>query len=305
MPMGHGFGPTPCSPLGRATALTRSPSVEDNVFFGNTANEGGGIRFCFFAGVIAEPTIRRNAVFDNTAIAKGGGLSAWDADPVIENCTFDGNSAGVIGGGVHVSDDAIPPQQPSLLNSVVTNSTSGGGVANEGAALTMAYNDVWNNAGGDYVNCSPGSLALSIDPFFCDRLDRDLTLRDDSPCLPSGNPWGALFGAYGAGDCGTSVGGDALAGSFRLEPPFPSPSRGAVVLAYHAPAPGTEVALTVLTVGGRVVRELVDFAHRAGSREVVWDGKDAVGRPVASGVYVIKGAAGGETDYRGVVILRR
>jgi hypothetical protein len=274
------------------------------VFFGNTANEGGGIRFCFFTGAIAEPTIRRNAIFDNTALTKGGGLSAWDADPVIERCTFDGNDAGVIGGGVHVSDDAVPPQEATLLSSIVTNSTSGGGVANEGAAITMAYNDVWNNAGGDYVNCSPGSLALSADPFFCDPPDRDLTLQDDSPCLPSGNPWGVLIGAYGAGDCGTSVGGDAISGSFRLEAPFPSPARGLVTLAYQA-VPEARVELRVLTVGGRLVRVLEGEPDGTGVGRLTWDGLDSAGRPVASGVYVVRGTAGSETDYRGVVILRR
>lgn len=291
-------------PVGRTPSFTRAPSVEDNVFFGNTANEGGGIRFCFFTGAIAEPTIRRNAVFDNTALTNGGGMSAYDADPVVENCTFDSNDAGAVGGGVHVSDDAVPPQEPSLLNSIVTNSTSGGGVANEGASLTMAYNDVWNNTGGDYVDCSPGSLALSSDPLFCDPVDRDLTLRDDSPCLPSGNQWSVSIGAYGAGDCGTSVGGDGLAATFRLDPPFPSPARGPVTFAYHA-VPGTPVELTVLTVGGRVVRTLRDVPGESGAGRLAWDGKDAAGRPVASGAYVVKGTAGGWSDYRGIVILRR
>jgi hypothetical protein len=275
------------------------------VLFGNTANEGGGIRFCFFTGGIDEPTIRRNAIFDNTALTKGGGISAWDADPVIENCTVDGNEAAEIGGGVHVSDDAVPPQEATLLCSIVTNSTSGGGVANEGAAITMAYNDVWNNTGGDYVNCAPGSLALSTDPLFCDPVNRNLTLRDDSPCLPAGNPWSVLIGAYGAGDCGTSVGDEPLAGSFRLEPPFPSPARGPVTLAYHTDSPGTPVELTVLTVGGRVVRRLRDVPGGPGSHQLAWDGLDADGRPVASGAYVVKGAAAGRTDYRGIVILRR
>jgi len=286
-------------------AVTRAPSVEDNVFFGNSADEGGGIRFCFFTGAIEEPTVQRNAVFDNTAFTKGGGMSAWDADPVVENCTFDGNEAGVIGGGVHVSDDAVPPQEAALLNSIVTNSTSGGGVANEGAGLTMAYCDVWNNTGGDYVDCEPGSLALSVDPLFCNPPARDLTLRDDSPCLPAGNPWGVLIGAYGAGDCGTSVEDDVLAESFRLEPPFPNPSRGAVDLGYAIEAPGVPVDFMILTVGGRVVRTLRDVPTRAGTHCLTWDATDDAGRPVASGVYVVKGTAGTETDYRGVVILRQ
>jgi hypothetical protein len=164
---------------------------------------------------------------------------------------------------------------------------------------------VWNNAGGDYVNCDPGTLDLSLDPLFCDPTNGDYTLRDDSPCLPTGNPWGVLIGAYGLGDCGTSVGGDALAGSFRLEPPFPSPSRGPVTLGYHNAVPSDPVELTILTVGGRVVRRLRDLPGSGGAHDATWDGLDHDGRPVASGVYVVRGTAGPETDYRGLVILRR
>ena len=75
------------------------PVVEDNVFAGNTALEGAGARFCFFDGVIAEPPVRRNAFFDNEALTKGGGIAVYSADPVITNCTLDGNSAGDAGGG--------------------------------------------------------------------------------------------------------------------------------------------------------------------------------------------------------------
>lgn len=275
------------------------------MFFGNSADEGGGMRFCFFAGVLPEPMVRLNAVFDNYATTRGGGMSTWDADPVVENCTFDGNGAGAIGGGVHAGDDGTPPQEPVLLNSIVSNSTSGGGVACEGTGVTTSRCDVWANVGGDYVNCGPGAQDMSLDPLFCDPPDRNLTLRDDSPCLPAGNPWGALIGAYGAGDCGTSVEGGLAAEPFRLIPPFPSPSRGPVSLGYSAATPGAPVELTILTVSGRVVRSL---KHVPGSRvehEVIWDGKDDAGLPVASGVYVIRGVAGRRSDYRGVVILRR
>ena len=280
--------------------------IEDNVFAGNTAVEGGGVRFCFFWGPIAEPPVRRNAFIDNEALGKygkGGGIAIYDADPVITNCTLDGNSAGNIGGGVYATQWG---SVPVLANSIVTNSTSGGGVAVESALLTTSLCNVWNNAGGDYVNCAPAPDDMSTDPLFCALVGRDLTLRDDSPCLPENNPWGALIGAYGAGGCGTSVeGADVDAGAFRLNPPFPNPARGPVSLSYSLMVPSTTVEFLIVTVNGRVVRRLEAPPGGVGEHTFVWDATDERGRPVASGVYLVKGRAAGVSSYSGVVVLGR
>jgi hypothetical protein len=284
----------------------RTPLIEDNVFVGNSALEGGGIRFCFFTGGILEPTIRGNAILDNEATLVGGGVAVYDADPVIENCTFDGNGAGQSGGGVHVADTRGPERlSATLVNSIVTNSTSGGGLAGPSAQLTTARCDVWGNTGGDYVGCGPGADDFSTDPLYCDPPGRDLTLRDDSPCLPENNEWNILIGAYTAGGCGTSVAGEEVAvPSFRLLPPFPSPSSGLVTLRYtlEERAP---IELAVVTVSGRVVRRFTGLPGTAGEHSVVWDGTDAQTRPVASGVYLVRASAGTRREYRAVVILRR
>ncbi len=283
------------------------PVIEDNVFAGNTASEGGGVRFCFFYGPIAEPPVRRNAFIDNEALGKygkGGGIAIYDADPVITNCTLDGNSAGSIGGGVYVTQWG---SVPVLANSIVTNSGSGGGVAVESALLTTSLCNVWNNTGGDYVNCAPAPDDMSANPLFCGPVARDLTLRDDSPCLPENNQWGAFIGAYGAGGCGTSVvdGADVDAGAFRLAAPFPNPARGPVTLSYSLLVPHRAVEFLIVTVDGRVVRRLEAAPGTVGEHTLVWDGTDERGRPVASGVYLLRGRAAGQSSYRGLVVLGR
>ncbi len=273
------------------------------MFVGNTAWEGAGVRFCFFYGVIAEPPVRRNAFLDNEAVFEGGGIAVYDADPVVTNCTLDGNSAGDIGGGFYA---AQCESAPVLANSIVTNSASGGGVAVESALLTTSLCNVWNNTGGDYVNCAPAPDDMSVDPLFCGPVARDLTLRDDSPCLPENNQWGALIGAYGAGGCGTSVDGELVGeGAFRLNPPFPNPARGPVTLSYSLMVPSTTVEFLIVTVDGRVVRRLEAPPRGVGEHTLVWDAMDERGRPVASGVYLVRGRAAGMSSYRGVVVLGR
>ena len=273
---------------------------------GNTAYDGGGVRFCYFTGALPEPTIRFNAVYDNHATGTGGGVTVCDADVVIENCTIDGNGAGSTGGGVYVTTDGIGPILPTtIVNSIVANSTSGGGVVRDAPPIATSRCDVGGNAGGNYVNCAPGIDDFSLDPLYCDPAGRDLELRDDSPCLPDNNSWGVLVGAYGAGGCGTSVGGEQTADrAFRLHPPFPNPSGGTAVLSYSLSQPGTPVEIAVFSVDGRLVKELRSLPGTAGEHRVAWDGTDDTGHPVASGVYLVRGSAGGRTDSRGIVLIR-
>jgi len=67
----------------------------------------------------------------------------------------------------------------------------------------IEYNDVWNNSGGNYVDCDPGDNDISTDPLFADPDNSDFHLKsqagrwngtawvkDDetSPCIDAGDP---------------------------------------------------------------------------------------------------------------------
>jgi hypothetical protein len=67
----------------------------------------------------------------------------------------------------------------------------------------------------------------------------------------------------------------------------PNPFRRATYVAFDLPRPG-RVRVTVHDVTGREVRVLDDGALPAGRHVRGWDGRDAEGRPVASGVYLIR-----------------
>lgn len=64
------------------------------------------------------------------------------------------------------------------------------------------------------------------------------------------------------------------------------------------------VRLTVHDVLGRVVATLVDSRMPAGRHTVRWDGREASGRPAASGVYLLRLTAGGATDVRKMALVR-
>jgi hypothetical protein len=64
----------------------------------------------------------------------------------------------------------------------------------------------------------------------------------------------------------------------------PNPFNPSTTVQFDLPRAG-RANLTVYSSSGRLVRVLLDSALPAASHSVIWDGRDAVGRPVASGVY--------------------
>ena len=86
----------------------------------------------------------------------------------------------------------------------------------------------------------------------------------------------------------------------RLAAPWPNPAHGEVVLGFSAP-PG-KAELTIVDLAGRRVATLFDGAA-AGPHEARWNGRAVDGRPLPSGVYLVRLAAGGEVKTRRLVLL--
>lgn len=88
-----------------------------------------------------------------------------------------------------------------------------------------------------------------------------------------------------------------------LESPFPSPSRQGASIEFSLPAPGRAV-VAVYSASGQLVREVIDGDFPQGSHVARWDGRDAAGDVVASGVYMVRLEAGGTTRARKLVVAR-
>lgn len=62
------------------------------------------------------------------------------------------------------------------------------------------------------------------------------------------------------------------------------------------------VRITIYTADGRLVRKLLDEVMQPGGHAVEWDGKDAAGHKVTSGVYMVNYAIGSDRGSRKVVV---
>lgn len=76
----------------------------------------------------------------------------------------------------------------------------------------------------------------------------------------------------------------AIFGAARLLPNAPNPFNPSTQLRFRLDRAG-DAALNVYDVQGRLVRAFPAASYDAGVHEVTWDGRDLLGRPVASGVY--------------------
>jgi len=107
----------------------------------------------------------------------------------------------------------------------------------------------------------------------------------------------------------SGVAGDAVVDgrAFALEGISPNPFNPQARISYTLYSVETgqaHVTLRVMSVDGRVVSTLVDRVQDPGRHEVVWNGTDADGFPVASGIYFCDLSYGGERDTRKMTLLK-
>ena len=91
--------------------------------------------------------------------------------------------------------------------------------------------------------------------------------------------------------------------SFALMQNYPNPFTDQTTICYDLPT-DTRVSIKVYNVAGQLVRCLVDDFVEAGSHQIVWDGRDLAGNPLASGVYIYRLDAEGFSSARRMVLCR-
>ncbi len=106
------------------------------------------------------------------------------------------------------------------------------------------------------------------------------------------------------------VPGNPIPNSVLLRQNYPNPFNPSTTISYHLPQ-SAAVRLTVYNAAGQVVRTLLNRQQTAGEHTVVWDGRDDVGRPASSGVYLYRlwvstpsGEAGSQVASRKMLLVR-
>jgi hypothetical protein len=83
----------------------------------------------------------------------------------------------------------------------------------------------------------------------------------------------------------------------------PNPFSVSTTLQFEVPEP-SHVRLTVFDVMGRRVRTLIDDVQSARVASIEWDGRSETGRPMASGAYLVRLEADGQSVTRTLILSR-
>ncbi|MGA7304765.1 MAG: FlgD immunoglobulin-like domain containing protein, partial [Rhodothermales bacterium] len=94
-----------------------------------------------------------------------------------------------------------------------------------------------------------------------------------------------------------------LPSAFALHGNYPNPFNPSTTIRYDL-SERSSVTLTVHDLMGRRVATVVNTTQPAGSYTVAWDGRDATGRPAASGMYLARLTADGFTDAKSMVLAK-
>jgi hypothetical protein len=104
--------------------------------------------------------------------------------------------------------------------------------------------------------------------------------------IPTASDHAPRVADFTVGTYVSSVPGAGGALPARLLPNAPNPFNPATELRFALDGPG-QAALNVYDLQGRLVRAFTAARFEAGTHAVTWDGRDAAGRSVASGVYEV------------------
>lgn len=175
-------------------------------------NYGGSGVGCY---LFSSATIATSRFFDN----HGRDALMCDSGTIgVTSCTFVANDFG------YPEPSSAQVEcwggQLTMENTIIAFG-SGAAVICGAANATLVCCDLFGNQGGDWNGCVAGQLGVNgnfaADPRFCNLLAGDLTLEDDSPCMPGHHPQGedcGLIGALGRG-CGTTAVDEATWGSIK------------------------------------------------------------------------------------------
>ncbi len=280
------------------------PLVQGCTFFDNLCEVRGGAAACR----TAEATFQECVFAGNISHSSGGALffHMGTAPGALIACTLCGNHADEYSSAIHNQDNAI-----TVDNTIITKGTGatpvfciGGGV------VVMSCSDVFDNQGGDYIECLTGlggmNGNISADPLFCDEVGGDYRIDADSPCAEEHSGGCGTIGALPVG-CGASDVPDetvVYGTGIRLYENRPNPFKGWTEIGFALPQ-RQHVLLQIFTPSGRLIQTLVRGELEAGHHVVTWSGRDdSMRATAASGAYFYRLQSGNKSVTRRMTLLR-
>ena len=150
-----------------------------------------------------------------------------------------------------------------------------------------------------------GEGNINADPLFCDALNGDFLLAENSPAVGSGEN-GTNMGALGVGCDAIDLSlSDAslVPMAYTFYQNYPNPFNPTTTLSYELPK-DSFVDVTIYDMLGNVVYNLVNTNQSSGYKSIQWDATNNQGEPVSAGVYLYKIQAGNFVDTKKMILVK-
>jgi hypothetical protein len=145
---------------------------------------------------------------------------------------------------------------------------------------------------GVYVTSDLGGSWAALGTQLPNGVVSDLDLHAPTQILTAATYGRSMFTYDLAATTAVADGASAPALAPRLGPATPNPTRGATRLTVELQRTAP-VTLAIYDAAGRLVRSLAQGSLPAGEHAIAWDGRNAQGRAVSGGVYLVRLEAGG------------
>jgi hypothetical protein len=286
--------------------------IIENYLLDESYGNGGGI-YSFESTL----TIHNTIISLNSADRKGGGLYSNNSNITIVNSNISNNWVNYYGGGLY----SINNSEITFINSIIYGNRFSElyfsqGLQNE---LNIAHSVLEDGYSGIVTNnsCTINWLEGNIDsdPFFIDPYGWDFHLYNNSPSIGAGIdeieingewyltpeldiegnlrpfPVGSMpdMGAYenplGEPQSGIRI-YDLTNIEFQLNN-FPNPFNPTTTIEFSIQI-DSNVELLIYNIKGQKITTLANNEFTKGSHSIIWNGEDASGKKVGSGLYLYK-----------------
>ncbi|MBC8179550.1 right-handed parallel beta-helix repeat-containing protein, partial [candidate division KSB1 bacterium] len=186
-----------------------------------------------------------------------------------------------------------------VYNTIIWYNFSGIADDTDSDSLIINYSDIQPDLFG---NIWEGIGNIGVDPLFKNTSSYDFYLRENSPCIDTGNPdpifydvdgsrndMGAFGGPYGSWLVSgvTKKQKNNLPDVFVLSQNFPNPFNSETTISFNLFCSG-HLELRIFNLLGTNLKTLLDNHKSPGYYVMHWDGCDRSGNQVPSGVYICR-----------------
>ncbi len=287
--------------------LDSSLDLDGGIISGNSAVLIGG-GFVVTGG--ASVQIRSVFVTGNstTIIGSGGSLSGVPSFLLENNTVADNDGASFGANGLYLTSST-----GTLANNIFAfnggvGSGNADGVSCGGGSITFDCNLFYANTLGHVDGCDDpigSSGNVDADPLFCSSLTSDFSISPISPAAAAQSGGCGTIGADAETCIGTAV-DDPTPGrtsAFLVHQNVPNPFNPITRISFAIPVDG-RVQVTVFDARGRRVATLLDRELPAGEHNVRWDGRDAAGARVSSGIYLYEVRSGNHRSVKKMGLIK-